>query len=573
MQNKKMIAGEESVYRAAIYIRLSKEDGDKQESNSITNQRELIYGFLRNKPDIQVCSERVDDGYSGINFDRPGIMRLLEEVKAGEINCIVVKDLSRFGRNYIETGRYIQQIFPFLGVRFIAVNDGYDSVRPESRADNMILPFRNLMNDSYCRDISIKVRSQIDVRQRKGDYIGSFPVFGYFRDKEHKGHLVIDETAAAVVRDIFAMKIAGKNHKRIADYLNERGVPSPMEYKALLNWRYSTSFKLNPKAKWSAVAVERVLKNEIYTGTMVQGKEKTLNYKVKKRIKVEKEDWIRVENTHEPIVSKEDFALVQKLLLCDTRTSPKEQEVYLFAGLLYCGDCNEAMVRKKQRTGGKEYIYYMCSGNKKDKTVCSSHRIKENDLKEMVLKMIRIHVFLVCSLENLLKAIKELPLQEYKVQKRQGQLKRRKDELLRIQKLKLSLYEDYKEGLLTKKDYMEMKEDYENAHLEMEEAIGLLEEEIDSLVQGESFHNNWIDHFKRAGNVAELSRSLLIFTIDKILVFNNGVVRIHFRYQNEFAAAVRSLEEIMGETSDKNRMSERDEEAIRSFLTAAKEAG
>ena len=572
MQKKKGIAGEETIYQGAIYIRLSKEDGDKQESNSITNQRELIYGFLKNKPDIQVCRERVDDGYSGINFDRPGIKQLLEEVKAGEINCIIVKDLSRFGRNYIETGRYIQQIFPFLGVRFIAINNGYDSARLESRADNIILPFRNLMNDSYCRDISIKVRSQIEVRQRKGDYIGSFPVYGYFRDKEHKGRLIIDETAAAVVRDIFAMKIAGKNHKRIADYLNEWGVPSPMEYKALLNWRYSTSFKLKPKAKWSAMAVERILKNEIYTGTMVQGKEKTLNYKVKKRIKVAKEDWIRVEDTHEPVISKEDFTLVQKLLLWDTRTSPKEQEVYLFAGLLYCGDCNEAMVRKKQRTGKKEYTYYMCSGNKKDKTVCNSHRIKENDLKEIVLKMLRIHVFLVCSLEGLLKAIKDLPLQEHEVKKRQGQLERRKEELLRIQKLKLSLYEDYKEGLLTKKDYMEMREDYETVCLEMEEAIRLLEEEIDSFVQGQSSHNNWIDHFKRAGNVTELSRSLLILTIDKILVFDNGIIRIHFRYQNEFAAAVRSLEEIAAEASNKSGMSEREHKALQSFLAAAREA-
>jgi len=572
LQKNNEVVAKEVVYHAAIYIRLSKEDGDKQESNSIVNQRELIHAFLRNKPDIQVCAERVDDGYSGITFDRPGMIQLLEEVKAGEINCIIVKDLSRFGRNYIETGRYIQQIFPFLGVRFIAINDGYDSASLESRADNIILPFRNLMNDSYCRDISIKVRSQIDVRQRKGDYIGSFPVFGYFRDKEHKGRLVVDETAAAVVRDIFAMKIAGKNHQKIADYLNERGVPSPMEYKVLLKWRYSTSFKLYPKAKWSAVAVERILKNEIYTGTMVQGKEKTRNYKVKKRIKVAKEDWVRVENTHEPVVSKEDFALVQKLLLWDTRTSPKEQEVYLFAGLLYCGDCNETMVRKKQRTGGKEYTYYMCSGNKKDKMVCSSHRIRENDLKEMVLKMLRLHIFLVCSLENLLKAVKELPLQEYEVQKRQGQLKRRKKELLHMQKLKFSLYEDYKGGLLTKKDYLEMKEDYESICLEMEEAVHLLEEEMDSFIQGESLHNNWMEHFKRAGNVEELSRSLLIFTIDKILVFDNGGIQIHFRYQNEFAAAVRSLKEISAEIPDKDQITKQEHEAIRSFLAAAKEA-
>ncbi len=541
MQKREEVLKECDVCRAALYIRLSKEDGDKQESNSIMNQRELIYAFLQNKPDIRVCAEWVDDGYSGINFDRPGIQQLLREVKAGEINCIIVKDLSRFGRNYIETGRYIQQIFPFLGVRFIAVNDGYDSAGQESRADNILLPFCNLMNDSYCRDISIKVRSQIEVRQKRGDYIGSFPVFGYLRDKEHKGRLVIDETAAAIVRDIFAMKLAGKNHKRIADYLNERGVPSPMEYKILMNFRYTTSFKQKAQAKWSAVAVERILKNEIYTGTMVQGKEKTLNYKIKKRIQVAKEDWVRVEDTHEPIVSKEDFALVQKLLLCDTRTSPREQEVYPFAGLLYCGDCSETMVRKKQRTSGKEYIYYLCSGNKKDKMACSSHRTREAELKELVLRMLRVHVCLVCSLESLLKAVKELPPQECEVQKRERRLQKRKEELLRIRKLRACLYEDYKEGILTKKDYMELKEDYEAVCLELESAVRLLEEERDALLQGESIHNCWIDNFKRAGNVTELNRCLLIFTIDKILVFDNGRICIHFSYKNEFAAAAESL--------------------------------
>lgn len=530
-------ADEKTLYRAAVYIRLSKEDAEKQESNSVASQRELIHEFLKKQPDILVCAEHVDDGYSGINFDRPGVIRLLQEIRDGEIDCVIVKDLSRFGRNYIETGRYIQRIFPLMGVRFIAVNDHYDSAGQESREDHLILPFRNLMNDSYCRDISIKVRSQIDMRQKKGDYVGSFPLFGYLRDPEHKGRLVIDETAASVVRDIFAMKLAGRNHRRIADDLNDHGIPSPMEYKGLRNLRYATPFKRNPQSKWSPVAVERILKNEMYTGTMVQGKEKTLNYKVKKRIQVAKEEWVRVEDTHEPIVSKEEFSLVQKLLLRDTRTPPGREQLCLFAGLLVCGDCGCSMVRKKLRAGGRVYIYYICGSNKKDKQTCASHRIREADLEDAVLNLLRAHIFLFCSVEDLRQEIKTLPLQEYEARKKQKQIQKRKEELFRSRRLKDSLYEDYRDGILEKKDYMEMKEDYERICGKMEAAVHLLEEELLALEEEGTVHSKQIECFKKEGNVAQLSRSLLLFTINKILIFQNGVVRMDVRYQNELAAA------------------------------------
>ena len=536
-------SGIDKKYQAALYIRLSKEDGDKEESNSVSNQRDLIYSFLEDKGDIQVCEEKVDDGYSGVGFDRPALNSMLEDVKQGKINCIIVKDLSRFGRNYIETGRYIQQIFPFMGVRFIAINDHYDSGHMDSQADNMLLPFKNLMNDSYSRDISIKVRSQIEVRQKRGDYTGSFPVYGYFRDQERKGKLVIDPVAAEVVRDIFDMRIKGCNNRRIADYLNEHGIPSPMEYKMLLHWRYTTSFKLKPQAKWSSMAVERILKNEIYTGVMVQGKEKTLNYKVKKRIKVSKEDWIRVEHTHEAIIAKEDFAVVQKRMLRDTRTAPGGTKLHLFSGFLRCGGCGGNMVRKKIRSAKGEYCYYICSSNKNDTSVCSSHRIREDGLSRAVLEMLRTHLFLIITMDELKEMIGKLPLQEEDVQRRCRQLEERRKELTRYQKLKISVYEDYKEALLTKREYLEMKEDYEGSCRQMEKAIETLEREVCSLVKESRLHSPWIERLKERGTISELDRGLLAMTVEEIIVMDSEHIQVHFQYRDEFQIVRQAMKE------------------------------
>lgn len=556
-------------YHAALYIRLSKEDGDKAESNSVSNQRDLIYSFLKDKSDIQVCEEKVDDGYSGVGFDRPALLSMLDDVKQGKIDCIIVKDLSRFGRNYIETGRYIQQIFPFMGVRFIAINDHYDSECADNQTDSIILPFKNLMNDSYSRDISIKVRSQIEVRQKRGDYIGSFPIYGYFRDQDCKGRLVVDPAAADVVRDIFDMRIKGYNNQRIADYLNEHGIPSPMEYKMLLNWRYSTSFKLKPQAKWSPMAVERILKNEVYIGVMVQGKERTLNYKVKKRIKINKEDWIRVEDTHEAIISKEDFDIVQKLMLRDTRTAPNGEQLYLFSGLLRCGGCGCNMVRKKIRSAGSEYCYYICSNNKNDKSVCSSHRIREDFLSQTVLEMLQTHLSLFSTMDELQNIISKLPLQEQEVSKKCRQLEERQAELARQQKLKISVYEDYKDALLTKREYLEMKEDYEVSCGQLEEVIETLEKEISLLVKENGLHSPWIERLKDKGNISELSRGLLAVTVEEIIVMDSAHIEIHFQYQNEFKIVLQVLEAAMSTGNIREKLSDSESHQMDNFLLAA----
>ena len=314
------------IYHAAIYVRLSKEDGDvstsaKAESNSISNQKDFIRNFLADKKDIRIVKEYVDDGYSGSNFDRPSFQTMMEDIKRGVIDCVVVKDLSRFGREYIDSGRYIERLFPALGVRFIAINDNYDSVTGKSQGDEIIIPFKNLINDAYCRDISIKIRSHLDVKRKNGEYIGAFVPYGYEKSDDDKHKLVIDIYAAGIVKEIFRLKLHGMSQDAIATQLNNEGVLAPMEYKQSTGSGYQTGFLQNEKSVWSSVTVRRILENEIYIGNLVQGKRTTPNHKVKQEVVKPESDWIRIEKNHEPIISDRDFEIVQRLLGMDTRIS------------------------------------------------------------------------------------------------------------------------------------------------------------------------------------------------------------------------------------------------------------
>jgi DNA invertase Pin-like site-specific DNA recombinase len=258
------------IYHAAIYVRLSKEDGavashEKTESNSIANQKSLIRDFLENKNDIEVVQEYVDDGFSGSNFERPAFQMMLEDIKKGKIDCVVTKDLSRFGREYIDSGMYIERLFPAMGVRFIAINDGIDSGEAKSQSDEIIIPFKNLINDAYCRDISIKIRSHLEIKRKQGDVITAFVPYGYKKNDKDKHKLEIDVYAANVVKDIFRMKLHGKSQDAIACELNSSGILPPAEYKASTGSNYQTCFKTKEKSEWTSVMVRRILTNEVYT--------------------------------------------------------------------------------------------------------------------------------------------------------------------------------------------------------------------------------------------------------------------------------------------------------------------
>ena len=383
--NIHMIA-ETQTWRAALYLRISKEDGDNKESESITNQRELLSAYVNKRTNITIVATKIDDGWSGANFQRPAFIEMMDEIREGKIDCVIVKDLSRFGRNFGEAGKYIEHIFPFLGVRFVSVNDGIDSANKKTRNDDILIPFLNLISDAYCRDISIKIRSQLDIKRKKGDFVSAFTVFGYKRDKTNRSRLAVDIPAANIVKQIFQWNLNGQSPQKIATRLNSSKVLSPMAYKKSMGLNYSTTFAASSFTKWSATAVLRILKDETYIGHLVQGKVATPNHKIKKKFVKSIEDWARVEDTHEPIISADDFNLVGKLLAQDTRTPPGSEAVYPFSGMAKCGICSENMIRKTSNVGGKAYVYLVCCFS------CKGSRVAESGLIEIVKSMLLSHI-------------------------------------------------------------------------------------------------------------------------------------------------------------------------------------
>lgn len=521
------------IWNATLYLRLSRDDGDKEESNSITGQRELLRDYISQRPEFREYAVRVDDGFSGSTFERPSFQKMIEDVKAGRTDCIIVKDLSRFGRNYLDAGEYIEKIFPFLGVRFIAVNDNYDSLGDKKASDDLIIPFKNLINEAYCRDISVKIRSQLEIKRKNGQFLGSFAAFGYLKDEQNKNKLVVDQYAADIVRDIFKWKLEGVSPQDIADALNKLGVLSPMEYKRSLGMKFTTSFKTNSKALWSAGTVIRVLKNPIYTGVLVQGKETTPSYKVHKRVTKDESEWSVIEDSHEAIISKIDFDSVQKVLKCDTRRSPGGKAVGLFSGMIFCGDCGASMVRKTVPAGEKKYVYYVCSAHKQDKS-CSPHRIRDNALEEIVLDSLKQHISEVVDMSELLEITDTAPLRTAQAQKVQRQLNKKHEEYEKLQKLLMSLYENLTDGIIDREEYARLKASFTARADETEKQMDVLREQLED-IHNHGTENAWMNEFIKRQGLTALDRAVVVALIDKILIHSNDVVEIIYRWQDEFA--------------------------------------
>lgn len=533
------------IYHAAIYVRLSKEDGDvasaaKAESNSISNQKNLIKDFLKEKDDIIVVSEYVDDGYSGSNFERPGFQMMLEDIKRGKIDCVVVKDLSRFGREYIDSGKYIERLFPALGVRFIAVNDHIDS-KEESGRDDIVVPFKNLMNDAYCRDISIKIRSHLEVKRKNGEYTGAFTPYGYKKDENDRNRLVPDLYAAGVVRGIFRMKLNGMSQSAIAESLNRQGVLSPVEYKHSIGIHIQDNFKTHEQAEWSSMSVRRILENEVYVGTLVQGRHSTPNHKIKKIVDKPKEEWVRIEDSHEPVISKREFAIVQRLLGMDTRTSPNEDEVYVLAGLAVCAGCGAPMVKRNVPAGGKVYSYYICSRNAATKE-CGAHRIPKEKLESLVFEVLKTHIANVLDIGRILKYIDTVPFQELEIRELERQKEAKEQEVQRCRELRDMLYEDLKDGIVSKEDYAELYEGYNSRRKKAEEAVRKLRNEIQKVMEAKTDKYEWLRYFKEYQNISELSRMAVVELIDRVRVSDKDHIEIDFNFQDCFQSALRQIQ-------------------------------
>ena len=522
-------------YNVAVYLRLSKDDGEagKAESNSITSQRDIIRSFIRKQDNMEIFDFYVDDGWSGANFDRPAFKRMMGDIEAGQIDCVIVKDLSRLGRDYIGSGRLIQNTFPEHEVRFIAINDNYDSLTADFNEEALVLPVKNFINDAYCRDISVKVKSQQKMKRESGQYIGAFAMYGYVKDPDNKNHLIIDKYAAGIVESIFEWKVDGYSFEAIADRLNGRGVLSPMEYKKANGEKFSTGFRTKARSKWSAQAVRRILMDETYIGTLVQGKSERVNYKVKKSVVKPSEEWVRIPDAHEPIIAKDLFEMVQQLLKTDCRSSSGKSTSHLYSGLLFCGDCGEQMTRRVNRYKGREKVYFICSNYNKHKK-CSRHSIRKEDLDRLVLYGMKNRIEKILDQVEVLSRVKDLDMRYDDIVAFDSEIVDLKAEQEKYKKLRATLYEDYKKGIISEEDFKTFSAIYE-------EKFSAIESDLEKQMQNlkELFKNGLeagmkLEQYKDVLQVESLNRTTLVHLVEKIYVYDDKRVHVVLRHQNQF---------------------------------------
>ena len=520
------------LYEVIGYYRLSKL-AKRSESESIANQRKLVREYIARHEDMVLVGEEYDDGYTGTNFDRPGFCAVLEAVKNGKANCVIVKDLSRLGREYIETGKYLEMTFPAMGVRFISINDDIDSTQANA-SDDLIIPIKNIMNEDYCRGLSKKLRAQFRVQRSKGEFLGAFACYGYFKSQEDKHRLVIDEYAAEIVRTIFNLKVKGYSQQAIAQYLNTEGVLPPSQYKRQQGLNYKSGFEKAGVCEWTPMTVRKILENPIYIGTLVQGKRGTPNYKVKKmRIRKESE-WVVAERNHDAIVSDHLFQMVQRMMERDTRTSPLEKTVQPLSGILYCGDCHRAMCRRSVKRGSNTFYYYVCSAYKRDHS-CSSHSFSQEKLEAAVLHAVRQQIAMVVELDELLSAVSSNELMSAKTHRLDVMLAEKEKELESYQDFRMKLLEALHDSVIDKEDYDQMRRKYSSLIETTKQAIKGIQEKRNLLVVEVSGSRAWAKEFACHRNVQELTREMIVSLIDKIYVYEDKRIVIDFNFRDEIA--------------------------------------
>ena len=503
--------------KVAMYIRLSREDLRLGESLSVENQRILLTNYAEEQG-WRNLTEYVDDGYSGVNFDRPSFKRMMSDVHDGKINLIICKDMSRFGRNYIQVGEFTDYILPSAGCGLIALNDGVDT---RSNIENDMMPFRNLFNEFYCRDLSKKVKTGRNVRCQQGKYLGSYAPLGYILDPKDRYHYAIDPFGAELVKRIFGMRCEGMSILAIAKKMNDEGIITPRDY-----W-YQLKEKENPRNvthKWTDVTVSQILHNEAYIGNMVQNKQGCMSYKNKKFITKPPEEHIRVEGTHEPIIDMETWKTVRKMDAKKKFRSGKDKQPSMFSGLLKCADCGMSMkitkdMRPNADGSSRDLHSYVCRTYANGgKSACTSHRIREPILIEIVR-------------QNLAQYIQKLKYSESELRK---ELMSRKDNngiksvkqqltysqkrIAELDKLIENLYVDKVSGTIPQSAFDRLIQKYETEHTELEERIKELKIRVEDSAKDKDDVDRWIEIMKGYMKSGEIDRPLLVSLIDTITV-------------------------------------------------------
>lgn len=530
---------------ACMYLRLSREDGDISESNSISNQRQIIKSYAKENG-ITISNEYVDDGFSGSNFDRPNFKNMIEDLNAGKFRIIIVKDLSRFGRDYIESGKYLQKIFPEKGIRFISVNDNYDSDNADVSDTHLILPIRNFINDSYCRDISMKVKSSKEVKRKNGEFIGSFAPFGYKKDSKNKHKLVVDTEVSHIVSRIFDMKIEGYSSKAIADFLNSIGTVTPSRHKENKGDNFNTGFIVKD-AKWDAKMVNRVITNKVYIGVLEQGKTAKLNYKSKREVDVAKDDWIIIENAHESIVSKSVFALANKMLLRDVKASKENPSI--LSGMLYCKDCGSPMIRRKVKSKDGYNIFYVCS-EYNIKGECTRHSIKEDYVIGATVHALNDYL---SKYNELLKKVSKIDVSKLTIKADFDSLNTEKK---KYERLRGSLYMDLEEELITTEEFERFRKNYLLKIREIKKQIITKQKTIEELTEKIKDKGSFVSDIIPNIEEGTLNRLSLVSFIDRIEIGEDNAINFVFNNMEtvNLMQAILDSEKCECKASDENKV-------------------
>lgn len=507
----------------AVYARVSTKS--TEQVSSIENQTRYYTEKVEKTPNWEMLEIYSDDGHTGTDANRENFQRLLSDVMSGKINCVVVKDLSRFARNYSDAGSLIDNLFVQMGVRFISLAENVDSYLNPDSVSSIIVPITNVMNDQYCYQTSKKIRQVFDYKRRNGQYIGAFAPYGYVKHPKDKHQLIIDPDAAEIVKLVFSLFLKGTSKRATALYLNEHGVPSPSAYKLQKGIPVSTRGYDDPM--WGARMIHSILTNPTYTGDLAQGRSRVKSYKVHEVESVPREEWVEVAGTHESIIDYETFDKVQALLQRDTRTSPKGREVHLFSGFLKCADCGRAITRS---VGNNNNVYYACSTYKnRSRTACTMHSIKHNRLEAAVLFAVQQQIHLAVSYSEMIARINTAPVKKSQSIRLEELIAAKERELAKISRYKQSLYQDWKDGEITQQDYRDMKADYERQTIALTDVLARLNAERAELANGVKSEHPALVAFTKHQNIDQLSRELLVELIDHIKVYENGNISVRFK--------------------------------------------
>lgn len=518
--------------KAALYGRLSKEDVCKikegDDSQSIINQRLLLTSYAI-EHDFEIVDWYYDDDYSGLYSDRPGFQKLIEDAKVKKFDVVIAKSQSRFTRNMEHLEKYLHTMFPIWGIRFIGVVDNADTSIASNKKARQI---NGLINEWYCEDLSENIKSVFKAKMKDGQYIAAHPPYGYIKNPENTHKLIVDEYAAGIVKKIYQMYVSGMGKGAIGAQLTKEGVLIPSEYKKqVLKMNYHNANEAIYSKLWSYQTIHTILNDETYTGTMVQSKFASISYKSKKKRKLPPEEWIKIPNSHEAIISKELWETTQRLQKQRTRSVNNTKKIGLFGGILKCAECNKPLARAYNRRT-HEFEGYCCSTYKKfGNTFCTQHKINNKELESVVLQCIKDEAKKILTSDDIAE-LRDFDITQSTVKTEKTTIEIIQQNIEKIEKYLKKAYEDYIDGVLTKEEYIDLKSRYKE---EKEEYQGQIVE-LNKKIQGNNLlckeQKQWIERLKNYIDIQELNREIVVELIDKIIVENNGGIRIIFRFSN-----------------------------------------